>query len=247
MNLSEKVVVVTGAETGIGKAVSLACALQGARIVAAGLVEDKLRSTADEINGRGGRAVAVPTDISNPASVSSLFETAQRTFGRIEAAVANAGIIGAQTPAVDMSIESWKNVIDINLTGTFLTVTEAARVLLSQGGGGSIIATGSSAVLRPVPGLLGYAASKGGVHAMMHALAVELAPHRIRVNVLVPGTTSTEATRSMPGYLEKVASAIPFGSVVEADELGSYVAFVLGNSLPHLTGSQLKLDAGRTL
>lgn len=82
---------------------------------------------------------------------------------------------------------------------------------------------------------------------MMHALAIELAPHRIRVNTLVPGTTSTEATRNMPGYLEKAAQSLPLGSVVEADELGRYAAFVLGDSLPHMTGSQLKLDAGRTL
>ncbi len=247
MDLSGKVVVVTGAESGIGKAISLACAAEGASVVAAGLMEEKLHATADQIRSHGAKALAVYTDISSPESVSHLFEVAQHTFGRIDAAVANAGIIGDQTPAVDLTLDNWKRTIDVNLTGTFLTVTAAARILVKQGEGGSILATGSSTALKPVAGLMGYAASKGGVHAMMHALAVELAPYRVRVNTLVPGTTSTEATRNMPGYLEKVAQSLPLGSVVEADELGRYAAFVLGDSLPHLTGSQLKLDAGRTL
>jgi NAD(P)-dependent dehydrogenase (short-subunit alcohol dehydrogenase family) len=247
MTLSGKVVVVTGAESGIGRAISLACGAEGASVVAAGLMIEKLHSTADEIRKRGAMAVAVHTDISNPESVRNLFEVAQHTFGKIDAAVANAGITGEQSPAIDLTLENWKRIIEVNLTGTFLTVTAAARILVRQGDGGSILATGSSSALKPVAGLAGYAASKGGVHAMMHALAVELAPHRIRVNTLVPGTTSTEATRNMSGYLERVAQSLPLGSVVEADELGRYAAFVLGDSLPHLTGSQLKLDAGRTL
>lgn len=97
----------------------------------------------------------------------------------------------------------------VNLAGTFLTLAAAARRLVAQGGGGSLIATGSSSVLKPVTGLAPYAAAKGGVHALMHALALELAPWRIRVNTLVPGTTATEATRAMPGYLDDVARALP--------------------------------------
>jgi NAD(P)-dependent dehydrogenase (short-subunit alcohol dehydrogenase family) len=137
--------------------------------------------------------------------------------------------------------------IETNLTGTFLTVQAAARVLIAQGRGGSIVATGSSSVLRPAPRLSAYAASKGGVHAMMQAIAVELAPYRIRVNTLVPGTTATDATRALPGYLEKVAAALPLGEVVTTEELGEYVAFVLSDACPHLTGALLKLDSGRTI
>jgi NAD(P)-dependent dehydrogenase (short-subunit alcohol dehydrogenase family) len=189
----------------------------------------------------------VPTDIRNAAAVESLFELALRRFGRIDGVVANAGIIGARKPAPELSLEDWRHVLDVNLTGTFLTVLEAARVLVRQGQGGSIIATGSSTALKPVPGLLPYVASKGGVHALMHALALELAPHRIRVNTLVPGTTATDATRAMPGYLDQVAQSLPMGEVVDAAELGRYVAFALSDQLPHLTGTHLKIDAGRTL
>jgi len=247
MTVAGKIVVVTGAESGIGKAISLACAANGARVVASGLIADKLGATVDEIKSRGADAIAVPVDIAEAESVRELFEVTMRTFGRVDAAVANAGVIGDQSAAIDLSVDNWTRTIGVNLTGTFLTVTAAARILVRQGNGGSILATGSSTALKPIPGMMAYAASKGGVHAMMHALAVELAPHRIRVNTLVPGTTATEATRNMPGYLERVAKSLPLGSVVEADELGRYAAFVLGDALPHLTGSQLKLDAGRTL
>lgn len=126
MALYGKVVVVTGAESGIGRAVSLACAADGATVVAAGLMLEKLESTTEEIRRRGAKATAVYADISNPESVSNLFEVTQRSFGKVDAAVANAGIIGDQTPAIDLSLDNWKRTIEVNLTGTFLTVAAAA-------------------------------------------------------------------------------------------------------------------------
>lgn len=247
MLLVGKVVVVTGAESGIGKATAEACAAQGASLVMAGLDTDRLMEAAAAIEATAGAALAMPTDIRNAEAVARLFNTALDRFGRIDGVVANAGIIGSRKSAVELTLEDWRRVLDVNLTGTFLTVMEAARVLVRQGQGGSIIATGSSTALRPVPGLLPYVASKGGVHALMHALALELAPHRIRVNTLVPGTTATDATRAMPGYLDQVAQSLPMGEVVDAAELGRYVAFALSDQLPHLTGAHLKIDAGRTL
>ncbi|MGO4740748.1 SDR family NAD(P)-dependent oxidoreductase [Bosea sp. 2KB_26] len=247
MLLSGKVIVVTGAESGIGRATADACAEQGANLVLAGLDKGKLAEVATALSGAGREALAVPTDIREAAAVGRLFATAVGHFGRIDGAVANAGIIGARKPAAELSLDDWRQVMDVNLTGTFLTVLEAARILIGQGGGGSIVATGSSTALRPVSGLLPYVASKGGVHALMQSLALELAPYRIRVNTLVPGTTATDATRAMPGYLDQVAKSLPMGEVVDAQELGRYVAFALSDQLPHLTGTHLKIDAGRTI
>ncbi|WP_170181759.1 SDR family NAD(P)-dependent oxidoreductase [Phreatobacter stygius] len=247
MNLSGKVVVVTGAESGIGKAVALAASAAGADVVIAGIATEKLEDTAGEITRTGGRVVAVATDIRDAVAIARLFDAAEARFGRIDAAVANAGILGARKPIGEVTLADWQEVLAVNLTGTFNTVMEAARRLIAQGGGGSIIATGSSSALKPVTGLLPYVASKGGVHALMHALALELAPWRIRVNTLVPGTTATEATRAMPGYLDQVAQALPLGQVVEPEELARYVVFALSDAVPHLTGALLKLDSGRTL
>ena len=247
MKLFEKTVVVTGAESGIGKAVALACGAEGATVVLAGIAADRLDQAATEVAGLGVRTLAVPTDVRDPNAVRTLFETARQHFGRVDAAVANAGIIGARKPVEELLLADWLEVIQVNLTGAFLTVAEAAKLLIEQGAGGSIIATGSSTALRPIPGLLPYVASKGGVHAMMHALAIELAPHRIRVNTLVPGTTATDATRAMPGYLDQVARSLPLGALVEVEELARFVVFALSDDAPHMTGTMLKLDSGRTL
>jgi NAD(P)-dependent dehydrogenase (short-subunit alcohol dehydrogenase family) len=247
MKLFEKTVVVTGAESGIGKAVALACGGEGATVVLAGIAADRLDQAATEVARLGVRTLTVPTDVRDPNAVRTMFETARQHFGRVDAAVANAGVIGARKPVEELLFADWLEVMQVNLTGAFLTVAEAAKLLIAQGFGGSIIATGSSMVLRPIPGLLPYVASKGGVHAMMHALAVELAPHRIRVNTLVPGTTATEATRAMPGYLDQIARSLPLGAVVEAEELARFVVFALSDDAPRMTGTMLKLDSGRTL
>lgn len=245
--LSGKVVVVTGAESGIGRAIALSCAKAGARIVASGLVEGALLETVARIRASGGEAHGFVCDVRDAARVALLFKEALVRFGRLDAAVANAGLIGQQEALVTASPDAFRAMIETNLVGTFLTVQAAARVLIEQGEGGSILATGSSSVLRPAPRLAAYAASKGGVHAMMQAIAVELAPQRIRVNTLVPGTTATDATRALPGYLERVAAQLPLGEVVTVEEVGEYAAFALSDACPHLTGSLLKVDSGRTI
>lgn len=245
--LAGKVVVVTGAESGIGRAIALSCAAAGARVLASGLVEAPLADTVARIRAAGGEAHPFACDVRDAARLAALFGEAVRRYGGLDAAVANAGVIGSQQALVDLAPDAFRAMVETNLVGSFLTVQAAARVLVAQGRGGSIVATGSSSVLRPAPRLAAYAASKGGVHAMMQAIAVELAPHRIRVNTLVPGTTATDATRALPGYLEKVAASLPLGEVVTVEELGEYVAFVLSDACPHLTGALLKLDSGRTI
>jgi NAD(P)-dependent dehydrogenase (short-subunit alcohol dehydrogenase family) len=243
--LAGKVIVVTGGESGIGRACVLACAAAGAAVVAAGLQPDGLQETLRLANTERVRSFVC--DVRDAARVESLFAEAVAAFGSLSACVANAGVIGSQQSLVELEPATFRAMIETNLVGAFLTVQAAARVLIRQGRGGSIIATGSSSVLRPAPKLAAYAASKGGVHAMMQAIAVELAPHRIRVNTLVPGTTATDATRALPGYLDKVAAGLPLGEVVTTAELGAYVAFVLSDAVPHMTGSLLKLDSGRTI
>ena len=242
-----KVIVVTGAESGIGRAIAKSCAAAGASVVASGIAESSLHETVEQIKRAGGESRAFVCDVRDEARLGALFSEATRAYGHLDAAVANAGMIGSQEALVSMRPDAFRAMLETNLVGAFLTIQAAARVLIEQGRGGSIIATGSSSVLRPAPRLAAYAASKGGVHSMMQSIAVELAPHKIRVNTLVPGTTATDATRALPGYLEKVAAQLPLGEVVTVEELGEYAAFVLSDACPHLTGALLKLDSGRTI
>jgi NAD(P)-dependent dehydrogenase (short-subunit alcohol dehydrogenase family) len=245
--LQDKTVVVTGAESGIGRAIALACAEAGARVCAAGLMAEGLKETVAKAQPRnGGRIVDFALDIRDPKQVAALFDFVLAELGPLDAVVANAGVI-ALGAFDEISLEEWERIVSVNLTGTFLTLSHAARVLIKQGQGGSLIATGSSTAVRAIPNCAAYIASKGGVHAMMQALALELGKHKIRVNTLVPGQTATPPLRAIPNYLENAAKILPLQEVAEPDELARFVAFALSDALPHMTGTLLKVDSGRTI
>jgi NAD(P)-dependent dehydrogenase (short-subunit alcohol dehydrogenase family) len=245
--LQGKNIVVTGAESGIGRAIALACAEAGANVCAAGLMPDGLKETVAIARPQhGGSIVDRRVDIRDKVQVEALFDFAMNRFGSLDAAVANAGVI-ALRPFEEISLEEWERVVSVNLTGTFLTIWHAARILIRQGRGGSLIATGSSTAVRAIPNSAAYIASKGGVHAMMQALALELGQYNIRVNTLVPGQTATPPLRAIEGYLENAAKILPLREVAEPEELARYVVFALSDALPHMTGTLLKVDSGRTI
>lgn len=245
MRIDGKVVIVTGAESGIGRAIAESCAREGASLVLAGLSRQGLEETGQEIGA--DRALVVPVDICDRPAVAKMIADALAHFGRLDAVVANAGIALPKRPVLETPDEDWDRTISVNLTGTYNTVLAAARALVAQGAGGSILATGSSTALRGMAGLTPYVAAKAGVHGLLRQLALELAPHRIRVNTLVPGTTATPLALSLPGHLEAAAQALPLGSVVTPEELGRYVAFALSDAMPHMTGALLCVDSGRTI
>jgi NAD(P)-dependent dehydrogenase (short-subunit alcohol dehydrogenase family) len=245
--LQGKNIVVTGAESGIGRAIAIACAEAGARVCAAGLVSEGLKETIAKARlPKGASIVDFRVDIRDPTQVEALFDFATNGQRSLDAAVANAGVI-ALRPFEEITIEEWERVISVNLTGTFLTLSRASRILIRQGRGGSLIATGSSTAVRPISNSAAYIASKGGVHAMMQALALELGPHKIRVNTLVPGQTATPPLIAIEGYLDKAAKLLPLQEVAEPEELARYVVFALGDAAPHMTGTLLKVDSGRTI
>ena len=244
--LAGKVVAITGAESGLGRAMALRAASDGALIAAAGLDGGGLEETVASMSNLEGDGVAIPTDVTDPDQVSALVDGAVAKFGRFDAMIANAGAFVDWTDFQDWDHADWHRVLSVNLTGVFMTLQAAARVLIAQDEGGSLLATGSSTALRPGPKLIPYVASKGGVHQMMRALAVELAPHRIRVNTIVPGMARTPPVEGVEGYIEAGLKAVPMGEIVEPEEVAALVAFALSDEAPHMTGTLLKVDAGRT-
>jgi NAD(P)-dependent dehydrogenase (short-subunit alcohol dehydrogenase family) len=245
--LEGKVVVITGAESGIGRAVSLRCAAEGAHLALAGLVEEGLQETA-QLAGEDAATIVIPTDIRDAEQVDALFAATVKEFGRLDAAFANAGgAIRTAAELADSDLDIWKQMVETNLTGTFITLRAAARILIDQGEGGSLIATGSSTAIRPIATApLAYMAAKAGVHQLMRALTLEMAEHNIRVNTLVPGGSATPPVLAIADYAEKNFATVPMKALVDPDELAAIVAFALSDQAPHMTGTLLKVDAGRT-
>ena len=244
--LSDKVFAITGSESGLGRAMALRAASEGARIAVAGLDEAGLDETVAAMSNLEGGGIAIPTDVTDPAQITALMDGSVAEFGRLDGAIANAGAFSSWTDFQDWDLDDWNRVLAVNLTGVFLTLQAGARVLIAQGEGGSLMATGSSTAIRPAPNLLPYVSSKGGVHQMMRALAVELAPHKIRVNTIVPGMARTAPVETVDGYVEAALPNIPMGEIVEPEEIAALVAFALSDEAPHMTGTLLKVDAGRT-
>ena len=245
--LDRMAVLVTGGESGIGRAIAIQCAARGARIAIVGLDMDLAATTATEIEAAGGVAIAARADVREPAQIDSALARTVDAFGSVDAVIANAGIMQPPLPFVDLPLEKWQAVISVNLTGAFLTLQAGARLLIAQGRGGSLLATGSSTVSRPHGAkAIAYVAAKGAVHTMIRGLAFELAAHRIRVNAIAPGLTETPLTRAIPGYIEEGLRLVPWGEVVEPEEIGALAAFILSDQARHMTGSIVSLDAGRT-
>jgi len=247
-DLSGKVVLVTGAETGIGRAIALRAARDGASVTGGGLNAEGLEETMALAREAGvaERFMTMPVDIRDADQVQKIFDETVARFGRLDAAVANAGVMVQRRPFVESTHEEWHHVVDVNLHGTFHTLQAATRILRKQGQGGDLLVTTSSNAVRPGPQASSYVATKGAIHHMVRALAVELAPEKIRVNAIVPGLTLTPGTQNRPGHIERSLPNVPMGEVVMPEEIDALISFALSGEAPHLTGTDLKIDAGRT-
>ncbi|MEO1199703.1 MAG: SDR family oxidoreductase, partial [Pseudomonadota bacterium] len=189
--LTDKTAIITGASSGIGRAVARLFASEGASVILAARREAELQDLADEIKAYGGAAIALPGDVTDEGYHQALVECARDRFGGVDIAINNAGTMGSPGPIADMARDTWHDTLDTNLTSAFLAAKHQIPAMV-QRGGGSLIFTGSF-VGHTVgfPGVSAYAAAKAGLIGLTKALAVEAADDNIRVNVLLPGGTET--------------------------------------------------------
>lgn len=250
MRLRDKVAIVTGGATGIGRATAALFAREGAAVAIGDVNVDEGQRAAAEIIHEGGRASFHATDVSSSEEVSRLIQAAVEEFGKLDIMHANAGIELCK-PLLDTTDEEWARVIDVNLSGVFFACREAVRTMRDQGHGGAIVVTSSPHAFVTAKEIGAYASSKGGIVALMRAFALEAAEYGIRVNALLPGAVDTPMIRrevllapDPEAQMARLAAAHPMGRIAEPEEIARVVVFLASDEASFMTGSCVAVDGG---
>ena len=247
MKLDDKVALVTGAGQGIGKAIAIRLAQEGADIIVHALPHDPLaQDTFDEIGSMGRRACIVRGDISIVADDYLAIDEGVRQMGKIDILVNNAGI---ETKAAfwDTTEEAYERVLDVNLKGVFFTIQAFVKYLRGAGHGGKIINVSSVHEELPFPGYTSYCASKGGMKMMMRNLALELADMGVTINNIAPGAIRTPMNSALlanPDQLDKLISNIPLHRLGRPEDVAGVAAFLASADADYITGSTMRVDGG---
>jgi NAD(P)-dependent dehydrogenase (short-subunit alcohol dehydrogenase family) len=250
--LSERAVLVTGAASGIGRALAEALARRRTAVVLCDVDAAGVKDAARKLSADGGRAWPVAADVTQPADVDRMVERARGDAGPLGGLVNCAGIY-PNTPFLDVSVQEWDAVLAVNLRAPFLVTQAVARRMIADGGGGSIVNVSSTASRLARPGIAHYGASKAGLNQLTAVAAVELAPHGIRVNAVLPGVVATERVQanaaSAAGRLEHETklARIPLGPLGEPAEVVSLIQFLLSPEAAYCTGALFTVDGGFTL
>jgi hypothetical protein len=256
--LEGKVALVTGAASGNGRAIALRFAREGAAVVCADVRERPLRkgrdpnprtSTQDLIAREGGRGIYVSCDVTDGEDVRTAVEAAVAAFGRLDVAVANAGVNLGVRDLVEEPFDDYLHTIEINQHGVWWTCREAARQMIAQGGGGRIVVIASIAGLIATPSGIAYNASKGAAMQIVRTLAVQLAPQGITVNAICPGYVRTAMTRETQDDAEKLAGVVaahPLGRLGEPEDVAGAAFFLASDDAAWITGIALPVDGGYT-
>lgn len=247
LDYTGKVVLITGAASGIGRATALAFAEQGARLVI-GDVGEGARDTVEQIKAMGSEAIFVHADVSNSASVQALVNAAVETYGRIDAAFNNAGILPPTADFADMKEEDFDRIISVDLKGVFLCIKYEIQAMLKTGGG-AIVNTASVAGVIADPGMAPYAAAKHGVVGLTKAAALDYARRGIRVNAIAPGlirTPMTERWLADPQITQALMANSPMGRAAEPEEMAGVVLFLCSPAASFVNGAVWLADGGMT-
>ena len=247
MRLDGKTALVTGAGSGIGRAIAETYAREGARVA---LADIDLPAAQDAARAIGNNAIALRCDVANKAEVAAMVADTIAAFGALDVLVNNAGTTHVNKPMLEISEDEYDRMFAVNVKGLFLCCQAAVPPLREQGGG-VIINIGSTAGLRPRPGLAAYNASKGAVHTLTKALAVELAGDRIRVFAIAPVATDTPLLPSFlgpaPGMREKFVATVPLGRLAQVEDIANAALFLASAEAEFMTGNIVEVDGGRCI
>jgi NAD(P)-dependent dehydrogenase (short-subunit alcohol dehydrogenase family) len=249
---SGRTALVTGAGSGIGRAVALALADEGANVVVAGRTAGPLDATAAQIGERGGKALAVTGDVSRAADAEALVRAAVDRFGSLDVAVNNAGVLRPGRPVADIDEADWHETFAVNVTGVFLGLRAQIRQMRTQPGGGAIVNVSSNLGVHALRSSAGaYAASKAAVTALTRAAALDHAGEGVRVNAVSPGPSATAMSRR-PGESEsaradRVRGELPLGRVSSTREIAAAVLYLASDDAASTVGTDLLVDSGASL
>jgi glucose 1-dehydrogenase len=245
MRLADRSVLITGASKGIGRALAIGCAREGADVVVNYHTDrEGAESTAAEVRALGRRAVPVQADVGRVADIDAMFAAIRKDFPRLDVLINNAGLTG-WSELFETTEEKWDLVLNTNLKGTFFCSLAAARWMRETGPGGAIVNVSTNCAALAVKNLVAYATSKAGLHGLTKQLAVELAPYGIRVNTFAPGPINVERNlRDDPGYRDVWGGVVPLGRTGEPEEMVGPAIFLASPDSSYVTGQVFYADGG---
>jgi len=245
--LADKIAIVTGASSGIGRATALLFAREGAKLVVAARREEELERLVAEIVAAGGKATAVAGDVKNESFARSLVDTAIRAFGGLDIAFNNAGTLGEMGATPDVTLAGWHDTVETNLTRAFLAAKYQIPAMLERGGGSLIFTSTFVGHTAGLPGVAAYAASKSGLIGLTQALAAEFGPKGIRVNAILPGGTDTPMAQAMIGTPEGrafVEGMHALKRIAVPEEIAKSVLYLASDASSFTTGTAMLVDGG---
>jgi NAD(P)-dependent dehydrogenase (short-subunit alcohol dehydrogenase family) len=246
-DLTGKVALVTGGNSGIGLGMAEALASCGADLCIWGTNEAKNAAAKEQLQRHGRKVVALRCDVADEQAVEQAFARTVAELGRVDACFANSGVGGGSPSFLELSTEQWRRVLAVNLDGVFFTFRAAARHMVERGGGGALVVTSSLAAIEGAARNQHYAATKGGVISMMRGLAVELARHGIRANAVLPGwidTPMTEGAFGWDAFQKKVLPRIPIRRWGTRDDFGGIAVYLASDASAYHTGDLIVIDGG---